>query len=99
MHSNALLLAHTLRYSILAFHVCGVLLGMLCIGAYPEGQADATSRVVTSHSSAIAQLLMKGLDTFVCLMTDDEVERPNGVPYEVGIQGFTCSRWRHCGRR
>ena len=56
---------------------------MLWVGAYPEGQADAYSKAVTSYSSAIAQLLMQGLDTFVCLMTDDEVVRPNNVAYEV----------------
>ena len=65
---------------------------MLCVGAYPEGPADAHSKSVTAYSTALAQVLMQGLNTFVCLMTDDEVARPNDLQYEVShTRGERCS--------
>lgn len=47
--------------------------GQLLIGAYPEGQANALTMIVTQRSSAVAQILMCGINTWVSLMTDDEV--------------------------
>jgi hypothetical protein len=43
-------------------------------GGYPGGQAHAGAHV-TSRSSSVAQLLVTGTDTFVCLLEEDELRR------------------------
>ena len=43
-------------------------------GAYPVGQAQSTDQVRTARSSAVAQLLLQGIDTFVNLINSHEVK-------------------------
>ena len=64
-------------------------------GAYPCGQARIKADKITSRSSSAAQLLVDGVDTFVCLMESSELERraaehPKGWTYDVEVD-TTCA--------
>ena len=48
--------------------------GGVCMGAYPQAQAQLTNDKISLRSSAVAQLLLSGFNTFVCLMSSTEIE-------------------------
>lgn len=47
----------------------------LLFGAYPHGQARSTDPTITARSTAVAQLLLHGIDTFIHFLNSHELRR------------------------
>jgi len=56
----------------------------ILFGGYPNGQARVKSQgKITSRSSSIASILFSGVDTFVCLMTNEELSSmKSSLPFD-----------------
>ena len=70
----------------------------IMFGAYPSGQSRIKAKKITSRSSSVSQILVAGADTFVSLLSQEEIaaraaEHVDGWTYDIEVD-TTCANIR-----